>query len=103
VADPEIERLFPAMQRAAVKITMRNGAAFSKQLDYPKGDARNPLTDAEIEEKFRALADEVLSKRSQDRLIAAIWNLDKCASVAKLMALMKSDKRIRKSPIRAHR
>lgn len=103
VADPDIERLFPGMQRAAVEIFMRNGTVFSKQLDYPKGDARNPLTDAEIEEKFRALADEVLSKRAQDKLIAAIWSLDKCASVPKLMALMKSDKRVSKSKMKSRR
>ena len=32
---------------------MTDGRTFSKQLDYPKGDPRNPLSDAEIEEKFR--------------------------------------------------
>lgn len=103
LADAEIERLFPAMQRAAVKIIMRNGAVFCKQLDYPKGDARNPLTDGEIEEKFRSLADRVLSSRAQDRLIAAIWELDRCASATKLTALMKSDRSPRRSNMKARR
>jgi 2-methylcitrate dehydratase len=74
-----------------VNITTTDGKKFSKQLDYPKGDPRNPLSDAEIEEKFRALAGGVLSARAQDKLIDAIWNLEKCASVTKLMALMKAD------------
>ena len=91
VADPEIEKVFPALQRVIVNITTKDGRSFSKQLDYPKGDPRNPLSDAEIEEKFRALADVVLSAKAQDRLIDAIWNLEKCASVSKLMALMKAD------------
>jgi len=91
VADPEIEKVFPALQRVVVNITAKDGSTFSKQLDYPKGDPRNPLSDAEIEEKFRALAEGVLSKKAQDKLIAAIWSLEKCASVAKLMALMKAD------------
>jgi len=91
VADPEIEKVFPALQRVIVNITTTDGRKFSKQLDYPKGDPRNPLSDAEIEEKFRALADGVLSKNAQDKLIGAIWNLEKCASVTKLMALMTSD------------
>jgi len=64
-----------------VNITTTDGRKFSKQLDYPKGDPRNPLSDAEIEEKFRALADGVLSKKAQDKLIAAIWNLENCGSV----------------------
>ena len=91
VADPEIEKVFPALQRVIVKITTTDGRNFSKQLDYPKGDPRNPLTDAEIEEKFSALADGVLSKNAQKRLVDAIWNLEKIASVSKLMALMKAD------------
>src|SRR5271169_1661724 len=91
VADPEIEKVFPALQRVIVNITATDGRAFSKQLDYPKGDPRNPLSDAEIEEKFHALAEGVLSKKAQDKLIAAIWNLEKCVSVTKLMALMKAD------------
>jgi len=91
VADPEIEKVFPALQRVIVNITAKDGRTFSKQLDYPKGDTRNPLTDAEIEEKFRALAEGVLSKKAQDRLIRAIWKLEKLDSVAKLMRLMKAD------------
>src|SRR5271167_380462 len=91
VADPEIEKVFPALQRVIVNITTSDGRKLSKQLDYPKGDPRNPLSDAEIEEKFRALAEGVLSKKAQDKLISAIWNLEKCASVSKLIALMKAD------------
>ena len=91
VADPEIEKVFPALQRVIVDITTTDGRKFSKQLDYPKGDPRNPLTDAEIEEKFSALAEGVLSAKAQKKLIDAIWNLDKIASVSKLMALMKAD------------
>jgi hypothetical protein len=49
------------------------------------------LSDAEIEEKFRALAEGVLSKKAQDKLIGAIWDLEKCTSVSKLMGMMKAD------------
>src|SRR3989440_92446 len=61
VADPEIEKVVPALQRVVVNITATDGRTFSKQLDYPKGDPRNPLTDAEVAEKFAALAEGVLS------------------------------------------
>ena len=61
VADPEIESLFPELQRVHVTIVTTDGREFSKQIDYPKGDPRNPLSDREIEEKFDALAGPVLS------------------------------------------
>ena len=91
VADPEIEKVFPALQRVIVNITSKDGRTFSKQLDYPKGDPRNPLSDAEIEEKFRALAEGVLSEKAQKKLVDAVWNLERIGSVSKLMALMKAD------------
>ena len=94
VADPEIEKVFPALQRVVVNITTTDGNSFSKQLDFPKGDPRNPLTDQEVEEKFAALAEGVLSDKAQKRLKDAIWSLEKVGSVEKLMALMQSDVRI---------
>jgi 2-methylcitrate dehydratase len=96
VADPEIEKVFPALQRVVVNITMNDGRSLSKQLDYPKGDPRNPLTDQEIEEKFAALADGVLSPNGQKKLKDAIGNLEKLGSVSKLMALMKADAKAKK-------
>jgi 2-methylcitrate dehydratase len=94
VADPEIEKVFPALQRVVVNITTTDGNSFSNQLDFPKGDPRNPLTDQEVEEKFAALAEGVLSDKAQKRLKDAIWSLEKVGSVEKLMALMQSDVRI---------
>jgi 2-methylcitrate dehydratase len=103
VADPEIEKVFPALQRVIVNLTTTDGRTFTKRLDYPKGDPRNPLSDAEVEEKFAALAEGVLSKRVQGKLKDAIWSLDKLASVSKLMALMKADVRGKKVVLRKHK
>jgi len=96
VADPEIEKVFPALQRVIVNILTSDGSNYSKQLDYPKGDPRNPLTDVEIEEKFAALSDGVLSAGAQRKLKDTILNLEKVDSVSKLMALMKADVRMKR-------
>ena len=103
VADPEIEKVFPALQRVIVNLTTTDGRTMSKQLDFPKGDPRNPLSDAEVEEKFAALAEGVLSDGSQKKLKNAIWNLEKMGSVSKLMMLMKADVRGKKSATRLRR
>ena len=93
VADPEIEKVFPALQRVVVKITTVNGREFEKQLDFPKGDPRNPLSDAEIEEKFTALADPVMSKSAQKVVKDAVWNLEKVPSISALMESLRADKK----------
>jgi 2-methylcitrate dehydratase len=92
VADAEIEKVFPALQRVVVMIQTTDGREFSKQLDYPKGDPRNPLTDKEVEEKFEALAEPVMTPTARRRAMDAIWSLDKQASVTELMKLFRADR-----------
>lgn len=90
VADPEIEKVFPALQRVHATIRVRGGQEYVQQLDFPKGDPRNPLSDREIEEKFSALAEPVTSKDDRQRLLDAVWNLEKLRSVADLMKLTRA-------------
>ncbi len=92
VADPEIEKLFPKLQRVIVTIHTTDGREFTKQLDYPKGDPRNPLTDQEVEEKFDALAAPVLSDEARKRLKGAVWSLEKVGSISELMDLCRADR-----------
>jgi 2-methylcitrate dehydratase len=93
VADPEIEKVFPALQRVIVTIRTTDGREFTKQLDYPKGDPRNPLTDREVEEKFEALAAPVLSAEAQKKVKDAVWNLEKLGAVSELMQLLVAERR----------
>ena len=92
VADPEIEQVFPALQRVVVTIQTTDGRELSKQLDYPKGDQRNPLTDKEVEEKFEALAGPVMTAEARRRAIEAIRSLEKQSNVAELMRLFRADR-----------
>jgi 2-methylcitrate dehydratase len=92
VADPQIERLFPELQRVHVTIRTRGGGEFTRQLDYPQGDPRNPLSDAELREKFEALAAPVMSTDARRRLAGAVLALETQRSVTELMQLTRSDR-----------
>jgi 2-methylcitrate dehydratase len=91
-ADPDIEAVFPELQRVIVTIATTGGDELTEQLDYPKGDPRNPLTEQEIEEKFDALAAPVLSDGARKRLKDAVWKLEKLDSVSALMEMCKADR-----------
>ncbi|HUK86858.1 MAG TPA: MmgE/PrpD family protein [Terriglobales bacterium] len=91
VADPEIEKVFPALQRVVVTVRVTDGREFTKQLDYPKGDPRNPLSDKEVEEKFAALAEGVLSPARQRQVIEAVWSLERQTSVSDLMKMLAAE------------
>ncbi len=86
-ADPEIEAMFPKLQRVAVTIATTDGRSFDARLDYPKGDPRNPLTDREVEAKFDALAEPVLDAEARQRLKDAVWGLESRGSVSELMEM----------------
>ncbi len=92
VADPEIEAVFPELQRVKVTIETTEGTSHTKQLDYPKGDPRNPLTDDEVEAKFDALATPVLSDRRRQQVKDAVWGLERLGSISQLMALCTADR-----------
>ncbi len=90
VADPEIEALFPKLQRVVVTIHTTDGRELTRQVDYPKGDPRNPLTDREIEEKFDALAGPVLPAGGTDRVKEMVWKLDQLSSISELMNALRA-------------
>jgi 2-methylcitrate dehydratase len=91
VADPEIEAVFPELQRVVVKIETEDGRELTKSLDYPKGDPRNPLSDTEVEEKFDALASPVLSDAGRTHLKDAVWGLEDAGSISEVMKLCVAD------------
>ncbi len=91
IADPEIEKVFPALQRVIVDLHTTDGRSFTRTLDYPKGDPRNPLSDSEIEDKFDALASPVMSSAARQRLKEATWNLESFDTINEFMDLCTAD------------
>ena len=85
IADPEIEAVFPELQRVRVVIQTTDGREFEKKLDYPKGDPRNPLTDAEIAGKFAALAEGIATPDDVQRMQAAVECTEDFDDVRELM------------------
>jgi 2-methylcitrate dehydratase len=91
-ADPEIEKLFPGLQRVRATIHTTDGRELVRQLDYPKGDPRNPLSDREVEEKFDALAEPVMSAEAMAKVKDAVWKLEERDSVQDLLRLLRADR-----------
>ena len=75
VHDPELDSGFPARRPGRVSVRLRDGRTLSKQVDYPMGDPRNPLTDADLAEKFRHLSVRALTSTQQDAAISIALDL----------------------------
>ena len=67
------------------------GSEFTKQLDYPKGDPRNPLDRRGDRREVRGAGRAGAVARGAEEGEEAIWNLEKLESVSELMKLLKAD------------
>lgn len=75
VHDPSLDGGFPARRPSRVSVRLRDGRTIAKQVDYPRGDPRDPLTDADLAGKFRRLAARSLSPQQQDAAIGIALDL----------------------------
>ncbi|MGD8731756.1 MAG: hypothetical protein PVH92_07750, partial [Anaerolineales bacterium] len=87
-ADPEIDRLFPDVKRAYVKIQLVDGSEYESVTDIAKGDPNNPLSDEELVAKFHANASGVLDKSQCDRIVETTFELERLENVAEFMQLL---------------
>ncbi len=53
--DAEFSAQFPKVQTAVVTIRLKNGKEISEQVDFPKGEPENPMSDIEFKDRFMSL------------------------------------------------
>jgi len=67
--------------------TLKNGTEHEVVVDHARGTDKRPLTDAELEEKFRVLvAEKSPTCGDAEKLIDAIWRLDQSEDAGALLA-----------------
>ena len=87
-ANVEFDQLFPKFQASKVTITTSDGRRLSKRVDVPKGDPRDPMTEAEIGVKFNALGRDVVGEGKCKEIASIILSVEKEAKVDRLMKAM---------------
>lgn len=76
ISYPELEEEFPKKWKAKVTIETKSDAKISERIVYPKGDPENPLTPAELDDKFRSLISDACSNEKVDFISTGINGLD---------------------------
>jgi 2-methylcitrate dehydratase PrpD len=79
--------------QAQVDIEMADGTTLSARCEYPLGSAENPLSRAQIEQKFRSYAAGVLPDAHIADVLKAVNRLEDFGSVRKLMDLLRAPPR----------
>jgi 2-methylcitrate dehydratase len=70
-----------------LKLVTKSGATHTAVVDYHKGHYRNPMSDAEVEAKFRGLARNALNPAQTDRLLEALWKVEDMADAGEIVRL----------------
>jgi 2-methylcitrate dehydratase PrpD len=90
VPDAELNKLYPAKFPARVTITLDDGTKLTETVLLPKGDPGAPLSDEELEAKYRDNAEPLLGKAAAAALRDAIWRLDDAPDMAALVRAMQT-------------
>jgi len=77
-----------ATRFSEVTITLKDGRTLVQRVDQAKGAPRNPLTDAELEVKFRDAAGRVLPKDRVEALRTSVMTLETAADVSGVARLL---------------
>ena len=86
VENEELTMLCPDKRASILTIKTKNDS-FSERVDYPKGEPENPLSQQELEDKFRELAMYGgLSESECDEIINEVWKED--FDLKKLLGLL---------------
>jgi 2-methylcitrate dehydratase len=82
--DPAYTRAWPRAFECRVEVTDDAGATQTQYMKNPKGHPANPMSDAEIEEKFLHLTAGTLGSAHARSVLRLLWNLEACSDVGEI-------------------
>ncbi len=81
-SDPKMEGF---LSPGIAEITTKKGGHYSCEVLQPKGHPMNPMTDADIEEKFRSMAGKLMGEKQMDQIIDTVYHLEKLDDIGRLV------------------
>jgi 2-methylcitrate dehydratase len=86
--DNALSERYPRGIPNRLTVTMKDGRRFVREVEFPRGHNLNPMTDAEVEKKFRTLAEPHCGKECADKILAACWELEDLKDAGDLLTLL---------------
>lgn len=76
-----------AQDQCELTLALSDGRSYTERVAHATGSPDNPVTDAQLDRKFRELAGSVLPKARVKRLLATLWQLERVADVGEIIKL----------------
>jgi 2-methylcitrate dehydratase PrpD len=70
-----------------VRVTLKDGRVLTKYVEHAVGSKEVPMTNAQLEEKFRGLADDILGAEQSARLLALAWRIEELPDATEICRL----------------
>jgi 2-methylcitrate dehydratase PrpD len=86
-ADEECNRIFPNQFPAVLRVRLKSGEVREARISHNRGGPENPLSDEELEVKFRINAERALPKERAEQLRTVLQSLDEVDDVSEMMRL----------------
>lgn len=87
--DPAIEAMGWDRIRSRIEVVTRDGRRIERWADERyRGGPHNPLSDAEIEEKFRDCAEGLIDAAGIDAVLEAVWSVERLDDAGRLLDLL---------------
>lgn len=80
-ASPEMTADYPRSAQTKITVQDTSGTTFEALQKVPKGNAANPLSDIEVEQKLRMLYPVTGEGDAVDRILDVAWSLEGCPNV----------------------
>lgn len=84
----EYTKASPDSHYFRIEVITRSGQRLVRETRYAKGHPKNPMSDAEIEDKFRRLAAPLLKPAQINSILERLWYLEE-VNVPEIMSLFK--------------
>ena len=75
---------YPRESNVRLEITDKSGGCHVAHTSYPRGHRNNPMSNDEVEAKFRRLSSGVLSQNQEDRVLELTWRLESLPGLEEL-------------------
>jgi 2-methylcitrate dehydratase len=86
VPSDEADKMEQEFNLCELEVVLKSGARKSFRVEYHRGHFKNPMTDTEMEEKFRAMAQKHLPTERVDNLLRILWDIENAPQVNQLIA-----------------
>ena len=75
--EPDFTARYPGEYNCRITLTGTDGNSHAAHTAWPKGHRNNPMSDTEVEAKFRNFAGAALTSTQCDLALESIWSLDR--------------------------